>query len=208
MLKLLFVFLLGAGIGLAGDACHVISGTTTYAMSAWPLVWRSPAWFPLLVGSSVAVVAHLGHRLGLPSRPRTRVHVGVALPALLALYALTAMLRAQAPTVSVVLVGSLALVVWCAWDPSRSCFGVAAVCAVVGPAAEISFVAADLYHYAADSSGLWGVAPWLPCMFFAQGAVASGLLQALTRPRQTRIDILTVFEGHKQLPSNVVPDDD
>jgi hypothetical protein len=124
VLKLSFVFLLGAFVALLGDACHVASGTTTYATSAWPLIWRSPAWFPLLVGSSVAVVAYIGLRLGLPGRSRTRIHAGVAVPSVLALHALTALLRAQAPTVSVVFVGSLALIVWCAWDPSFGCLPV------------------------------------------------------------------------------------
>ena len=37
-------------------------------------------------------------------------------------------------------------------------------------------------RYAADSDGLLGVAAWLPCLYFAAGAVASGLWAALRGP--------------------------
>ena len=43
----------------------------------------------------------------------------------LALYALTALLRGEAATVSVVLTGALALATWSWWDPSAGAFAVA-----------------------------------------------------------------------------------
>lgn len=50
----------------------------------------------------------------------------------------------------------------------------AIVCAALASAAEMTLVAAGLYSYA--EGALCGVALWLPCLFFAAGAVASGLL--------------------------------
>jgi hypothetical protein len=100
-------------------------------------------------------------------------------PAVLAVYAFTATLREQEATVGVVLVAALATVVWCAWDASLACLGVAAACAVIGPATEIGFVAAGVYRYAPESNHLYGVAPWLPCLYLALGAVTSGVLRAL-----------------------------
>jgi hypothetical protein len=41
---------------------------------------------------------------------------------------------------------------------------------------------ADLAHYAADTDGLGGVAPWLPSIYFAAGAVATRLWSALQTP--------------------------
>jgi hypothetical protein len=97
----------------------------------------------------------------------------------LALYALTAVLRHQPTTVSVVLTGSLAVLVWAWWDPSRGALLVAVVAAVLGPLAEMAVGAAGLAHYTAGSDGLGGVAPWLPCLYFAAGAVSSRLWAAL-----------------------------
>ncbi|MEY4579150.1 MAG: hypothetical protein RL701_3853, partial [Pseudomonadota bacterium] len=46
----LCIWVIGLCIAWVGDAGHVASGTTTYSPSAWPVVWKSPLWFPLAVG--------------------------------------------------------------------------------------------------------------------------------------------------------------
>ncbi|MGH3459777.1 hypothetical protein [Aeromicrobium sp.] len=174
----LAVFLLGFGIGLAGDACHVASGTTVYDWTGVPTIWKSEIWFPFVVGLAVLAAAEVGHRAGLPKRARGVNDVVIGASVVLALYALTAALRGQPTTVSVVLCAAIAVAVWAWWDPSAGAFGIAAAAAVLGPVAEM-FVA----NYASDSDGLFGVAPWLPCLYFAAGAVASGVLGALTGTR-------------------------
>jgi len=45
-------------------------------------------------------------------------------------------------------------------------------------------MAAGVAHYATDTDGLFGVAPWLPCIYFAAGSVAGGVINALTREPQ------------------------
>ncbi len=177
----LVVFLLGFGIGLAGDACHVASGTTAYDWDSVPTLWNSAIWFPFAVGLAVLVAAEAGHRLDLPSRARTRIDVVIGSAAVLALYALTATLRGQDMTVSVVLCGAIAVAVWAWWSPTLRSLAVAMVAAILGPLAEMGVVASGAAHYASDSDALGGVAPWLPCLYFAAGAVASGVLGALTR---------------------------
>ena len=172
-------FLLGFGIGLAGDACHVASGTTVYDWDGVPTLWNSAIWFPFLVGLAVLGAAEVGSRLDLPSRTRTRVDVVIGSAVVLALYALTATLRGQETTVSVVLCGAIAVAVWAWWDPSPRSLAVALVAAVLGPVAEMAVVAAGASHYTSGSDALGGVAPWLPCLYFAAGAVASGILRAL-----------------------------
>ena len=172
----LITFLLGFGIGLAGDACHVVSGTTVYS-SGIPTIWKSEIWFPFVVGFAVLAAAEVGRRAGLPRRPRGVNDVIIGGAIVLALYALTAVLRGQPATVSVVLCAAIAVAVWAWWDPSPGAFGIAIAAAVLGPVAEM-FVA----DYASDSDGLFGVAPWLPCLYFAAGAVASGLLKASDVP--------------------------
>src|SRR3954468_22758206 len=171
---------LGFVIGLAGDACHVASGTTAYEWDALPNIWNSRAWFPFLVAYAVTSGAWLARRLGLPAtHARTRADVILGAGPGLALYALTAALSGAVPTVSVVLVGALAVAIWAWWDPSPGALAVALIAAVVGPLAEIALVALDTAHYAPEVDELGGVAPWLPCLYFAAGAVTSGLWRSV-----------------------------
>ena len=175
----IIVFLLGFGIGLAGDACHVASGTTAYDWDGVPTVWNSAIWFPFAVGLAVLGAAEVGSRLDLPSRPRTPVDVVIGSALILALYGFTATLRGHDATVSVVLCGAIAVAVWGWWDPTFRSLAVAVVAAILGPLAEMGVVASGAAHYASDSDGLGGVAPWLPCLYFAAGAVASGVIDAV-----------------------------
>jgi hypothetical protein len=175
----LVVFLLGFGIGLAGDACHVASGTTVYDWEGVPTLWNSAIWFPFAVGLAVLGAAEAGHRLDLPSRIRTRTDIVIGSAVVLALYALTATLRDQDMTTSVVLCGAVAVAVWAWWSPTSRCLAVACAAAILGPVAEMAVVASGASHYTSGSDALGGVAPWLPCLYFASGAVASGVLGAL-----------------------------
>jgi hypothetical protein len=178
------ILLLGAAVALAGDACHVASGTTHYKWDV-PAIWRSAFWFPILVAAGVLVLAITGRDLAprFPAtRARTRVDVLPAAAAVLALYALTAVVHDQPDTVSVVLTGAVAVVLWGVWDPSPGAALGGAVAAVTGPLAEIAIVALGAAAYGPDSDQLAGVAPWLPCLYFAAGAVAFRLWNALQTP--------------------------
>jgi hypothetical protein len=174
------VAVLGAAVALVGDACHVASGTTHYDVAGMPTVWRSAIWFPVAVGLAVLGGAWLGARAAPPAtRRRTRTDVPAAAAAVLGLYALTAALRHQPTTVSVALTASIAVGIWAWWDPSPGALAFAVVAAVVGPLAEIGVSHAGWAHYASDADGLGGVAPWLPCVYFAAGAVTCRLWVAL-----------------------------
>jgi hypothetical protein len=178
----LIVAALGFAISLAGDACHVASGTTAYDWDGVPSIWRSAVWFPFLVGGAVLSAAWLAERAGTtPARRRTRADAVTGVAAVLALYALTAVLRDQPETVSVLLTSALALVIWSWWDPSPGSLLVALGAAVAGPLAEIVIVAVGASHYAENADGLFGVAPWLPALYFAAGAVAARLWAAVAR---------------------------
>lgn len=180
------IAVIGALVALAGDACHVASGTTHYDVDGMPTVWRSAIWFPFAVGLAVLLAAWAASRSPLPpARRRTVPDVAVAAAAVLALYALTAALRGQEDTVSVVLTGAVAVAIALWWDPSARALSTGLVAAVLGPLGEIALTHFGWAHYAADSDGLWGVAPWLPCLYLASGAVASGLWDAL-EPKQGR----------------------
>src|SRR3954470_5557633 len=109
---------LGFGVGLAGDACHVASGTTHYEWDGVPTIWKSAIWFPLLVAGAVLAAAWLSERARTPAvKRRGRADVVAGAGAVLALYATTAALRHQPDTVSVVLTAALAAAIWSWWDP-------------------------------------------------------------------------------------------
>ncbi len=170
------------GAGLLGDACHVAAGTTSYEWDGVPTIWRSGIWFPFVLTGSVVLAAWLSERTGTaPARRRGRADVVTGVAAIVALYAVTALMRDEPTTVSVVLVGALAVVIWSWWDPSPGALGVACAAAVLGPLFEIGVVELGASSYAGDSDGLGGVAPWLPCLYFAAGAVASRLWSAVAR---------------------------
>lgn len=176
------IAVLALTVGLAGDACHVASHTTHYEWSGVPMVWKSAIWFPLLLAGSVLAAAWLSDRAGTKAvRYRTRGDAVLGAALVLALYGLTAALRHQPATVSVVLTAAIAVGVWAWWDPSPGAFAVAAVAAVLGPLGEIVVVTIGAASYANGIDGLAGVAPWLPCLYFAAGAVASRLWVAIAR---------------------------
>jgi hypothetical protein len=91
------------------------------------------------------------------------------------------LLRGQPTTVSVALTGAIAVAIWSWWDPSPGALVVGLGAAVAGPLTEIAIVAAGAASYAGDEDGLGGVPPWLPCLYFAAGAVAARLWAALAR---------------------------
>ncbi len=176
------ILVLALIVGLAGDACHVAAGTTRYEWEEIPTLWKSAIWFPVALSLSVLGAAWLSERAGTAAvKHRTRADAVAGAAVVLALYAVTALLNDVPATVSVVLVGAIAVAVWAWWDPSPGALTVAVAAAVLGPLAEIAVVAAGASSYGDSVDGLAGVAPWLPCLYFAAGAVAARLWAAIAR---------------------------
>ena len=174
-----FLFVLGAVAALVGDHSHIVTGTTEYLSDVVPFVWSSPIWFPILVGGATVSVAEL--RLHLPA-PRTSVTArqgisGVA--AVIGIYVTTALVH-TAPAMPVnVLIYSLAAITWCALGDRYGAL-CGAIAAVVGPVVEAVLAAAGLTRYADDSDALFGVAPWLPALYFTFGVVVALLAEITT----------------------------
>ena len=181
--ELLILFLVGAAGGLIGDAGHVQAGTTTYLDDATPFIWESALWFPILVGLATASLGELRLRLG-PARPGYDLRIAfAAIAAVLALYALTAIVYDEPEQPAAVLVTGLAVLIafWLdGGSPALVC-GLAA--AVAGPVAEILIVELDLAEYAPSADTLFGVALWLPALYFAFGFVAARLAELLVARR-------------------------
>jgi hypothetical protein len=180
--ELLILFAIGAAGGLVGDAGHVQAGTTTYLDDS-PKVWESAVWFPILVGLATASLGELRLRLA-PPRPGFDLRVGVGgIAAVLAIYAVTALVYDEPEGPATVLVLLLAVLVACwladGW-PALVC-GLAA--AIVGPLAEIVIVELDLAEYADSADSLFGVALWLPALYLAFGVVAARLAELVVARR-------------------------
>jgi hypothetical protein len=183
---LAFLFTLGAAASLIGDHSHVATGTTEYLTDAAPFVWSSPIWFPLLVGAATVSMAELRLRLRAP-RTSVTARQGVAgVAAVIGIYIITA-LEHRGPAVPVtVLIYALAAITWCVLGD-----GPGAVCGVLaaigGPIVEAVLAGAGVFRYADDSEALFGVAPWLPALYFAFGVVVAVLAEIAAKVRQPSV---------------------
>ena len=173
----LILFVIGAAGGLIGDACHVVSGTTTYLDESLPFIWKSQLWFPVAVGLATVTTGELRLRLGSPRPGHHPVEAAAAIASVIALYALTAAVTGEEPLTATVLIWALAIVIAARFGGGVPALACAASAAVLGPAAEILVVEAGLAMYSPDADGLLGVAEWLPALYFAFGIVAARLAE-------------------------------
>ena len=171
--QMLILFMVGAAGGLAGDQAHVAAGATRYLDDSLPTIWRSELWFPFAVGLGTVATADLRLRLAPPTRRFDLREATMAIASVLAIYAVTAVVTDEATGASVLLVTMLAALVAARFadGPQALVCGLAA--AVAGPAIEIAVVKADVAVYGPNVDGLFGVAPWLPPLYFAFGVVAA-----------------------------------
>lgn len=175
--ELLVLFAVGAAGGLIGDAAHVQSQTTQYLDDSVPFIWESALWFPLLVGLATASAAELRLRLGSP-RPGFDPRVAcAAIAALLAIYAITALVSDQPAGPATTLVIMLAVLVAAWLGGGTPAFACATAAALLGPAAEVLIVELELARYSPTADGLFGVPTWLPALYFAFGYVAARLAE-------------------------------
>jgi hypothetical protein len=190
---LLALFALGAAGGLIGDAGHVESGTTRYISHALPFVWKSQLWFPLLVGGATCALAVLRLLLAPPRASDRSGHGGdglaegaAAVAAVIGLYAVTALLRHAPLEPAISLCYALAALTAYRFADGRAALICGTAAAVVGPAVEIALSATDVSEYTKGVDGLFGVAPWLPALYFAFGVVAARLGE-LFAPREAAV---------------------
>lgn len=175
--RLFALFVLGAVLSPIGDHIHVATGTTTY-FDAGPQIWDSPWWFPVLVGIGTVAIAEIRVRLG-------SLRVGISprwavggLAAVMTTYALTGLLCGYPNALGVVLIGGIALIVWLVIGDLRGAWcGVLA--AVFGTTVEVIMAATGLFEYNSVSDSLFGVALWLPALYFTFGVAVAVLAELL-----------------------------
>jgi hypothetical protein len=180
---LLILFAAGAAGGLIGDAGNVDAGVTRYLDHSVPFIWRSPIWFPILVGTATASVGLVRVRLG-SLRPEYAPRIAVAAGAsAVAIYAITSVVGNDG-TAAVALVTMLGVISACVFAdrPGLIC-GVIAM--VVGPLIEIAIVKLDLSEYTAPNDGLFGIGLWLPGLYLAFGVAAARITEVLVAGRRS-----------------------
>ena len=169
------LFVLGAAASLIGDHSHVATGTTEYLSDAVPFVWSSPVWFPLLVALATVSIAEV--RLHMPGlRTTVTARQGLAgVAAVVGIYVTTALVHTAPPVPANALIYALAVITWCALaiGGARSAAGRRSR----RPGGRGRRRRAGLARYADDSDALFGVAPWLPALYFAFGVVAALLAE-------------------------------
>lgn len=175
----LALFVIGAAGGLVGDACHVASGTTAYLDNTLPYIWKSQLWFPVAVGAATVMTGELRLRLGTVREGSDPFEAAAAIASVIALYALTAMVTDEDPLGATVLIGMLAILIAARFGGGMPALACAAAAAILGPLAEILVIEAGLAMYASSADGLFGVAEWLPALYFAFGIVAARLAEIL-----------------------------
>ena len=176
---LLVLFAVGAVGGLIGDMCHVRSGTTRYLQDPLPYVWESQLWFPLVVGAGTAALGWISVRLGARAAEAEQREplrsASAMIAAVLALYALTALMRGEDASVGIVLPWAVGALIVAAFARRRSDLLCAALAMLGGVGGEIALSAAGLFEYAGDIEQIAGVAAWLPALYLAFGVVAARL---------------------------------
>jgi hypothetical protein len=180
--ELLILFAAGAAGGLIGDAGNVDSGATRYLDHSVPFIWRSPIWFPVLVGTATASVGLVRARLGSfrPGSPRIAVAAGASV---VAIYAVTSLVGNDG-TAAVALVTMLGVLCACVFAdrPGLIC-GLIAM--VAGPLVEIAIVKLDLSEYTASNDGLFGVGFWLLGLYLAFGVATARITEVVVTARRS-----------------------
>lgn len=177
-----FLFLVGFVVAPIGDYFHLTTETTAYTYEFDWHIGLSPVWFPFVVGLGTILAGWF--RLWL-DRLRGGVHattaiaswplVGLSILGTVLLHSGSGFLPWGHAGWNDLILACGAAGIWFVTDRSQNALIQAACFALLGTVGEIGSVEMGLHRYGAGADHLWGVATWLPSIYFA-AAVASGNL--------------------------------
>jgi hypothetical protein len=172
--------LLGGTLGVALDALHVASGTTSYA-EPWRFGiarWTIPLFASAAAALGLAPVAidrALASRsLLAPTPPTTSTRAALAMLCFVSAYLVSCVLRGA---LAAVVLTAIAGLTW--WIADRRPIGIAHAIAagIFGASFEIVLVSVGAFRH--HDEGLFGVAVWLPCLYFSASLATSALARRL-----------------------------
>ncbi|MCB1215287.1 MAG: hypothetical protein KDK66_07405 [Deltaproteobacteria bacterium] len=189
MKRLIILFALGALLAPVGDYFHLLSQTTQYPEGAYAFLFFDaiPWWVPLMFGSASLL-------MGL-SIPASDVFLGkVTRPVdtkplwawagvfnFLFFYIVSGYLPGQEGLGAVVILALAGLVLWWALDHTWQGFLLALVSAFLGTITEVTLVYLKVFSYLPPKNTLFGVAKWLPCLYFIAGVTVGNLGRLLRK---------------------------
>jgi hypothetical protein len=185
--EILFLFAIGAAGGLVGDAGNVQAGVTQYGpndLGPATDIWNSRWWFPVLVGLGTVSVGVMRLRLGEVRAHRDpRIAIG-AIAAVMAIYAVSSA-AFDSPNDSIAKVALCAAIAallasMIADRPGVTC---GLLAAAAGPLVEVAIVHCDLSSYDRFNDGYFGVALWLPPLYFAFGVTVARITELIVARR-------------------------
>jgi hypothetical protein len=171
--KIAALFFLGFFLGPVGDFFHVYTGTTGYPPDKYGLYFFGiPFWVPILFGVASTAIGISLPRMDLwLQAPTSRPGAGSLAPALLGvfgflgLYILSGFLPKGGHLSDVTLITAAACF-WFFLDRTWQGIILGLLTALVGSAVEIGLVQLGAFYYGNEDSSLWGVASWLPWLYF------------------------------------------
>lgn len=173
----LILFLIGAILGPTMDGFHTHSDTLFY-----PHVWMLMMdwWVPLLFGAAgIAVgLSHLDldRRLNKSYPDLTWIHVAFAVASFAAIYFISGFLKID-ETRKLVLLYTLAFLVWYIYDKTYSGFILAIVTSLIGSFVEGSLISMDWFYYTRPD--FFGVPYWLPALYIAASVSVGNLARKI-----------------------------
>jgi hypothetical protein len=191
MKQVLVLFVTGFFLGPIGDFAHVKTQTTTYPSDYGLYFFGLPFWVPFLFGTAaVAVgVSHpafdkiLGPNILRPgAKTLGRVIGGLAL--FLGSYCLSGLLPPAKAMHNDLMLALIALGTWAILDWTWQGIILGILTAVVGSLTEIILVHLGFFSYLPPKNNLWGVASWLPWLYFTASVSVGNLGRYLSKENE------------------------
>ncbi len=181
--NVLILFSLGFFLGPIGDFCHVVAKTTGYPQGIFGIYFfRIPFWVPFLFGLATLAIGlshpRLDRLLGKPPvRPGMKnwTKVGTGILLFLSLYGISGFMPWKTGGINDLVLAGLGLFLW--WEYDRSWQGIVLgiLTAIAGTCVEIALVHLGAFFYLPPKNNLFGVASWLPWLYFAASVTVGNL---------------------------------
>ena len=190
MKKVLIIFAVGFILGPIGDFSHVQTQTTAYPDHYGLYFFGLPFWVPFLFGLAALAVglSHpafdkmMGPQYDRPgSKTLGRVMGGLLI--FLGAYCLSGMLPPDKGFHNDLMLGLIAIATWAILDWTWQGIVLGILTAIAGTLTEIILVHLKIFFYLPPRNNLFGVASWLPWLYFTASVTVGNLGRYLSKEK-------------------------